>query len=223
MEVIKNTELDTELSKLMIHDGIRNMKSKYQLPDAFSGKPKNKNIKFENVADMYNPDACMVSCKTSIDRLPAGFLAFERRYWEQLECLEVNWIDFRRKDEDSKELIQIELINTAKECKIFTISIHLSTGCITCQGTGYKDLANFEFPRLLNLVQKLTSRKGRERPETIPKEIVDEINDSQDSVSEIFSSPQQTSSKLEKTPSIFRFHSDSGENEISYYTTHSQS
>ena len=33
-------------------------------------------------------------------------------------------------------------------------------------------------------MQKLTSGKGRESPEIIPKEIVDEINDSQDNVSE---------------------------------------
>ena len=106
MEVIKDTELDTEMSELMIFDGIHNMKSKYQLPDAFSGKPKKTNIKFENVPDMYRPDARMFSYKTRIDSLLAWFLAFERRYWEQLgsdECLEVNRIDFRRKDEDSKD------------------------------------------------------------------------------------------------------------------------
>ena len=57
--------------------------------------------------------------------------------------------------------------------------------------------ANYEFPRLLNLVRKLTSKNDRESPKTIPKETVDEISDSQVGVSEISSSPQQNSSNLD--------------------------
>lgn len=168
MEKLKLSELDPSECMYTCKDEII---KKYNLPSEFAKEPDNKDILFEEPSDIYKPNARMVSFKTTPERLPWWVASIETRYWEGLgknKDFIINWRDHRKLSKD-KDLIQVDISSQSlsQPEKLFTISIHLTTGCITCQGTQYIAFKDSEFGKLLKFVKVFETNKEI----TLPKEV----------------------------------------------------
>ena len=146
---------------------LKEVQSRYRLPSTFTKVPDNKSILFEEVSNINKPAAKMVSWKTNPERLPAWIAALEKRYEKDLGAVDayiIKWKDHRILD-SPKDLIQLEC--TFIDQKLFTLSVHLTTGCITCQGAQYLEFAKQEFNKLKTFLNQLCTKFIPEHSENV--------------------------------------------------------